>query len=190
VLRNAVAVAPVVTIVAGVLRSTPSASFTIDFYASPSPDSSGFGEGARWLGALTVLTNPAGIANFARVLPASTTVGEAITATATDALGNTSEFSAAEMIEAAPAQGDVAWNPALALSMANQMRASDSEISAPSNDAPPAAMPFLFDDWLAAGLDAVATALFQDHDADFENPEEGLEVDRHLLDDLLAGLLA
>ena len=65
------ALAPVGTAVAGKLRSTPGTSFTIDFYASAAADPSGHGEGERWLGSMVVTSNPAGITNFADVLPAA-----------------------------------------------------------------------------------------------------------------------
>ena len=124
-LRNAVAVAPVGTAIAGTLRSTPSASFTIDFYASAAADPSGQGEGERWLGAISVTTNPAGIASFAGILPADTANGEVVTATATDAQGNTSEFSAARLIEATPADPALLLEAALALLSLEQAEASD-----------------------------------------------------------------
>ncbi|MCI0681621.1 MAG: SBBP repeat-containing protein, partial [Gemmataceae bacterium] len=83
------------THVAGTLNSTANTQFTIDFYASAAADPSGFGEGQRYLGSTTVTTDGSGNADFDLVLPSATTVGEAITATATDPAGNTSEFSAA-----------------------------------------------------------------------------------------------
>lgn len=105
-----------ITRVAGTLDSTPSTTFTLDFYANSEADPSGYGEGERWLGAITVTTDADGDADFDTVLPAATTPGEVITATATEDLaeilvdpgtpddptddymihpGNTSEFSAA-----------------------------------------------------------------------------------------------
>jgi hypothetical protein len=65
----------------------------IEFFANPVPtpggDPSGHGEGAIFLG--TVRPNPLG--KFTATLP-PVTVGTLITATATDAVGNTSEFTA------------------------------------------------------------------------------------------------
>lgn len=77
------------------LNSTPGATFVVDFYANSAADPSGYGEGERWLGAHTVTTDATtglwtGVAFVSAALD-----GELITATATDALGNTSEFSAA-----------------------------------------------------------------------------------------------
>ena len=83
------------TRVAGTLNSLANTTFRLDFYANRSADPSGFGEGERYLGWIEVTTNESGDAVFDQVLPAQTTGGERITATATDPLGNTSEFSAA-----------------------------------------------------------------------------------------------
>ena len=84
-----------VTRVIGTFSSTPNAEFTLDFYANGAADPSGYGEGERWLGSTRVTTDASGNARFDAALPSATTFGELITATATDADGNTSEFSAA-----------------------------------------------------------------------------------------------
>ncbi|HMC69403.1 MAG TPA: Calx-beta domain-containing protein, partial [Mycobacteriales bacterium] len=80
----------------GTLNSTPGQAFTIDFYANPagSCDPSGNGEGQTYLGsATTAATDGNGDVSFT-FNPPSLTPGDVITATATDAAGNTSEFSA------------------------------------------------------------------------------------------------
>jgi hypothetical protein len=86
----------------GTLTTTPG-DYTLDVYSSGSCDASGYGEGATWLrsATVTVPTPPSGdqgTADFSiRVSvdsPAFFVTGEAITATATDADGDTSEFSA------------------------------------------------------------------------------------------------
>jgi hypothetical protein len=81
------------TRVAGTLNSQPGQTFTLDFYASADADPSGFGQGRRYLGSATVTTDAAGDADFDVMLQAPTRPGDAITSTATDPLGNTSEFS-------------------------------------------------------------------------------------------------
>ena len=81
------------TTVAGTLASEPNATFTLDFYADSSPDPSGYGQGQRYLGSATVTTGPSGDAPFTVTLPGTTAPGDYITATATDAQGDTSEFS-------------------------------------------------------------------------------------------------
>jgi titin len=81
------------TRVCGTLNSTPNTTFAVDFYASAAADPSGFEEGARYLGSAEVTTDAAGNASFQATLGA--TPREAVTATATDPTGSTSEFSAA-----------------------------------------------------------------------------------------------
>ncbi len=87
------------TRVVGTLSSRPNSTYTLDFYASTATDfgTDQIAEGRRYLGSGTVTTDASGIgafdsATFANVLGA-TNPGEGITATATDANGNTSEFS-------------------------------------------------------------------------------------------------
>jgi hypothetical protein len=78
------------TTISGSLSSNNPGPYTLDFYANPAADPSGYGQGQIYLGSATV---PA-TGNFFVVLPAATTAGEFISATGTDANGDTSEFSA------------------------------------------------------------------------------------------------
>ena len=80
-------------IVRGTLSSAASTTYRLEFFASPQCDASGYGEGRDYLGFLSVTTNSSGEASFAVTLPTGSTVGFAVTATATDPGGNTSEFS-------------------------------------------------------------------------------------------------
>jgi photosystem II stability/assembly factor-like uncharacterized protein len=84
------------TTIQGSLKSTPNTKFQIDFYSNAGLDPSGNGEGALFFNTTEVTTNGNGDATinvtFASALPA----GRAITATATDPNGNTSEFSAGD----------------------------------------------------------------------------------------------
>lgn len=84
------------TRVAGTLSSRPNTTYHLEFYANAASDASGYGEGQRYLGSFDVTTDATGIAAFdnADSLAASL-LGEWITSTATDADGNTSEFSLA-----------------------------------------------------------------------------------------------
>lgn len=79
------------TRVQGTLNSRPNATFALDFFSSPDCDPSGHGEGREYLGAASVATDSGGHASFDVTLPV-TAEGRQITATATDAEGNTSEF--------------------------------------------------------------------------------------------------
>jgi hypothetical protein len=85
------------TRVTGTFNSDPSTSYTLDFYANTIANPSGYGEGKFYLGSGTVTTDASGnvgfdSATFTSPLGASS-VGEFISATATDPAGNTSEFS-------------------------------------------------------------------------------------------------
>lgn len=86
------------TAVRGTLTGTPNTDFVIDFYASPSADPSGHGEGKRYLGSAAVRTDENGNKTFdsaAFAVPLGVSgPDDVITATATDPVGNTSEFSA------------------------------------------------------------------------------------------------
>lgn len=82
-------VAGLTTFVTGTLDSTPNTVFEIDLFANIAPDPAGFGEGRTWLTTITVMTDPLGSAFFNAAVPGSHTW---LAATATDPLGNTSEF--------------------------------------------------------------------------------------------------
>lgn len=83
--------------VRGHFLSTPG-DYRIDAYSSPDCSTSGFGDGARWL-ASSVMTIPDPATTrtfsipFSLAAPATIADGAAITLTATDDAGNTSEFS-------------------------------------------------------------------------------------------------
>lgn len=193
VLYNAVAVSPVGTAVAGTLRSVPGVSFTIDFYANAAADSSGFGEGERWLGSISVMTNPAGIANFAGTLPAATTIGEAITASATDALGNTSEFSSALVVEATTADPAAVLEASLALLSTEEAEASLSSGSELSSDAVESVLSSSPDVSNPLGSEAIVTVSAADlwADGDPEDLVELLDLDLAIVsDELLEEILA
>ena len=82
------------TIVQFTLHSTPNAQFDIDIYDMSQADPSGFGEGARFVGTTTVTTDASGDASGSRNVGA-VAAGQFVSATATNAAGSTSEFSAA-----------------------------------------------------------------------------------------------
>jgi hypothetical protein len=77
--------------VQGTLRSTPNSTFTIEFFANEGGPADA--EGAAYVGSTTVRTDGSGRATFTVDLPAVAR-RTTITATATNAGGSTSEFSA------------------------------------------------------------------------------------------------
>ena len=81
------------TRIRGSLNSTPNGSFTLQFFANDACDGSGNGEGAVFLDSILTATDGTGQANFSLTSNSATNTGQAITATATDENGNTSEFS-------------------------------------------------------------------------------------------------
>ena len=82
------------TSLTGTLFGFPSSSYTVQIFWSPKPDPSGFGEGQTLLTTFSVSTDSTGNAAINLNLPAAPPPGSAISATATDSSGNTSEFSA------------------------------------------------------------------------------------------------
>lgn len=81
------------TNIGGTLNSNSGGSFFVDFYSNPTADASGHGEGKVWLGSIQINTDGNGTAPFV-FRAAGDLSGQFISATATDASGNTSEFSA------------------------------------------------------------------------------------------------
>ena len=124
----------------GTLNSTPGQTFTIDFYTSPSCDSSGNGEGQTYLGSVTTGTTD-GSGNVAFTYsPATLNVGDTVTATATDSSGNTSEFSTCGVVTAyffrSAASGN--WN-----ANSTWEQSSDGVMWTPATSTPNAASNFI-----------------------------------------------
>ena len=92
------------TTIAGTLNSTANTTFTLDFYSNATGDVSGYGEGQTYLGSTSVTTDASGNVSFTATLSGVQLAnGLAISATATDANGNTSEFSRDVTSGASPA---------------------------------------------------------------------------------------
>jgi hypothetical protein len=85
--------------IGGTLNSMPSGSYDVQFFQSPACDPSGAGEGQTFLGETTVNTDVSGNSTFNVSFPGSSS--GVITATATDSLGNTSEFSLCQTVTSA-----------------------------------------------------------------------------------------
>ena len=81
------------TTITGTLNSTPNTTFVIDFFSNPACDASGNGEGQTYLGLTSVTTDAVGNGNISATINGVNLVGLFVTATATDPVNNTSEFS-------------------------------------------------------------------------------------------------
>ena len=104
------------TNVQGTFNSVASTTFNLQFFSTPACDASGNGEGQTFLGSTSVTTDASGNASFNTTLASATTAGQAVTATATDPAGNTSEFSACRTVTGmfactAPPANMAAWYP-------------------------------------------------------------------------------
>lgn len=103
VLTNAIA-AYDSTQVQGFLSSQANTTFWLEFFSSDNWDAAGIAEGRNYLGAASLTTGADGNAAFSVTLPAAAPAGDLVTATATDPSGNTSAFSVAAPIAAAPSE--------------------------------------------------------------------------------------
>jgi HYR domain-containing protein len=92
------------TTIAGTLDSTTSTTFRIEFFSSPACDDGiPNGEGKTFIGATTVNTPLIDcVISFNPTFPVGVPVGSVITATATDQLNNTSEFSQCVTVATGP----------------------------------------------------------------------------------------
>jgi parallel beta-helix repeat protein len=86
--------------VRGTLNSEPSGDYDLEFFASPSANASGYGEGKTYLGTLRVTTDASCGASFGGSFAAEIPAGQVVAATATDSLGDTSEFSPTAVVVA------------------------------------------------------------------------------------------
>ncbi|WP_435021785.1 Calx-beta domain-containing protein [Tundrisphaera sp. TA3] len=85
--------------------------FRVEFFASETPDATGYGQGRTYLGFTTVTVNSLGTGRFSFFPEGAVAGGSYITATATDPNGNTSEFSQA-FLSLAPSPGTIQFESA------------------------------------------------------------------------------
>jgi hypothetical protein len=90
------------TKISGSLSATPNTTYVLDFYKSPSPGLTYYGEGKTYLGSVKATTDGNGYVLFTTTLQASSASGDWITGTATSPNGSTSEFSGARQITSTP----------------------------------------------------------------------------------------
>ena len=101
VLTNAVSDG-MATVVKGYLPSAAGQTYQLQFYATPTVNPSGYWEGKKFLGSTTVTLGASCTNSFVASLPSAAPAGWGVTATATDAGNNSSEFSAALSLGSAP----------------------------------------------------------------------------------------
>ncbi|MEX6690591.1 NosD domain-containing protein [Danxiaibacter flavus] len=96
------------TSIAGTLNSTANTIFNIQFFTNDHCSPSGFGEGQILIGSKQVTTDGGGNATFVALINGVTLAnGASVTATATDANNNTSEFSKCIQAEGTPESADL-----------------------------------------------------------------------------------
>jgi Ca2+-binding RTX toxin-like protein len=98
------------TTVTGTLTGAAKTAYRVEFFATPTADPSGHGQGQTYLGFGTVTTNAKGTASFTITLTGTIAPGQYITATATDPKDNTSEF-AADVLDSSVELVPDAFNP-------------------------------------------------------------------------------
>ncbi len=104
------------TRIQGVLHSKAATVYDLDFYANACSNfPREFLEGETWLGTAQVTSDGNGDVAFDVTLPVATVPGTRVTATATDPLGNTSEFSQGLAFSASPASGPPAGNTTITI---------------------------------------------------------------------------
>ncbi len=105
------------TRVTGVLRSLPSATYTLDFYGNTgcTPRPQDFVEGETYLGNSQATTDGTGSATFDVTLPVAIAPGDFVSATATDPGGSTSEFSQRLPFSVFPTSGPASGGTALTI---------------------------------------------------------------------------
>jgi autotransporter-associated beta strand protein/parallel beta-helix repeat protein len=97
--------------VSGTLNATPNTTFLVQIFANSDTDRMGVAQGQLLLATITVTTDAAGHATFTATLPIPLSAGELLTATATDANRNTSEFAQAVQVDSAPVPAAVTTTP-------------------------------------------------------------------------------
>jgi hypothetical protein len=102
----------------GILHSSPSTLFDLDFYANPACSNfpREFLEAETYIGSTQVTTDGSGKFEYDVTLPVAVEAGARVTATATDPAGNTSEFSQRIIFSISPTSGSGAGGTAISVS--------------------------------------------------------------------------
>lgn len=81
-----------VATITGTLSSAPNSTYYIDFFTSQIWDTTHYGEGQKYLGSITVMTDASGNASFTATMSGVPSGYDYFASTATDTNGKTSEF--------------------------------------------------------------------------------------------------
>ena len=99
------------TRIRGTFNSTPNRNFLLQFFNSPTNNSSGYGEGQILIGTANVTTGANGNVSFDQTLPYNSNAGSFVSTTATDlTTGDTSEFAQSAQVQFAPTAASVSIN--------------------------------------------------------------------------------
>lgn len=85
--------------VTGNFNSVPNSTYKIQYFYNDVCDGSGNGEGQTLIGTQTITTDANGDASINKTFSMTVTVGSYVSALATDASNNTSEFSACQIVD-------------------------------------------------------------------------------------------
>lgn len=94
------------TVVSGVYEGMANETYQLDFYSNETADPSGHGQGQVWIGSEFVTTDDTGVVNFSFSFDVDTLDGHTISATATNSMGSTSEFSGSITMPTSPVDPD------------------------------------------------------------------------------------
>ncbi len=151
--------------VQGTFNSKPSGTYRLEFFANPSCDPSGYGEGKTFIGFQSVTTDGSGNASFNATFAALPAGQSVVTSTATDSAGNTSEFSqcltaslpvALTVVTNGSGSGTVTSSPA-GINCGVTCSASFGAGSAVTLTATPTSAASTFTGWLGSGCTGTLT---------------------------------
>ena len=180
------------TTILGAFRGAPNTTFVLEFFSNPCNfRPRDFLEGETFLGESVVNTDGNGFAPINAVLPVTVEAGAPVSATATDPVGNTSEFAQQIVFSIFPASGPAAggapvtisgtnFDPGVAVTIggaapASLVRINDQQLTAEAPALPPGSLNdvvvtnpdttagTLLKGWVADFLDVPAAHIFHDN---------------------------
>lgn len=108
-------------IIQGTYSGAPNETYTLDFYSNSSAGPSGSGQGQTLLGSGQVTTDSSGNAMFNFTFNVNVPAGYYVSATATDSLGNTSEFSGDLVVPPVASLSETGQNTSLYIMLASSL---------------------------------------------------------------------